>query len=162
MTETTLSLLDSKRDLLNSLGSQLSSAQLAMSSNVDLANSLLASAIDTENQETILIGNLQKQMDSLTLQSSLSNIQQTNEDLKTKLASFTTLVQQNNASAAAVFDIVDQNTTLMNSVLSAISDVNSTVDNIKIAVNQIQTLIQTPPAPDAAVPAPVSTDPSTN
>lgn len=102
MTETTLSLLDSKRDLLNSLGSQLSSAQLAMSSNVDLANSLLASAIDTENQETILIGNLQKQMDSLTLQSSLSNIQQTNEDLKTKLASFTTLVQQNNADRKSV------------------------------------------------------------
>ena len=143
-----------KRDLLTQVAIKLSQAQDGMGSNLAAANAALDAAVAAEAQQAITIGSLQKQLDSQALNTAIADVQQAKARLEDRLNTFQGQVQQNNTTAAGLYDAIQGgDNPIFDQLMAAIHDVNTTAEQIQATVAHVVALVHGNAAEPPAAPA---------
>ena len=128
-------LVNAKRDLLTKIVADYSSRQVVLKADVAAAEARLDAALSAENAEAVSLAQVQNQLDGLALQADLASLEATQASLTTKAASFATLVQTNNATAATIFDAVKASQDVVDQISRTIDDIRANLASIGAAID---------------------------
>jgi hypothetical protein len=153
-----LELISTERDLLVQYMDTFNQKQTDVSDKYALVQSRLDDNIKSENDETVALLQLQKQLDELSLTASLDKFKGMSSDLDVKFQGYTTIVQDNNVLATTIFnnlkgtkDLVAEITTVLSQLDASISQINTTIDTYSAASPSMSPAApETPAVPDAA------------
>lgn len=115
--------ITAKRELLIKIVADYAAKQADLKLEVAATDQRLDTAIAAENAETVSLAQVQKQLDGLSMQADLSDLEATQAALLAKAATFSTLVQTNNSTAATIFDAVKASQEVVDQISKAIDDI---------------------------------------
>ena len=129
-------LISAKHDLLLKFATEFSSKQADVQTTYATVQSLIASSLEDENAETANLSQLQKQLDGLSLTSTLAGLQNIQSDLNNKFSVYTTIVQANNKTASDLFDKLSASQDMINNIMKLVDDINANMTTIKSTITQ--------------------------
>lgn len=158
MSQSSLDLISTERDLLTKYTESFSQKQGDVTAKYRDAIDRLAASIQSENEETAALAQLQKQMDELSLNVTLNEFKDMQADLAAKFKTYTDLVASNNTLAASIFEGIQSTKDLVGEILTVVADLDTNIAQINTTIDTYNaasaSASATPtPAPSAEVPA---------
>lgn len=140
---TTIDLISTERDLLNQYTESFNQKQDDVLQKYDTVVARLDDSIRSENDETAALAQLQMQLDTLSLTSTLDKFRGIQSDLTSKFDMYTAIVQENNKLASTIFDNLKGTKELVTEILGVVSEIDTNIGRINMTIDTYSTATTT-------------------
>jgi hypothetical protein len=154
----TIDLISTERDLLSQYTDAFNQKQTDVLAKYQTALDRLTASTQSENDETVALAQLQKQLDELSLTATLEKFTGIKEELAAKYQAYTSLVQDNNTLASTIFKSLDGTKSLVAQITTVVNEIDANISQINTTIDTYAAVTTSAPKEEAtaAAPAPVA------
>lgn len=159
----TIDLISTERDLLSQYTDTFNQKQTDVLAKYQIALDRLAASTQSENDETVALAQLQKQLDELSLTATLDKFTGIKEELASKYQAYTSLVQDNNTLASTIFKSLDGTKSLVTQIMAVVNEIDANISQINTTIDTYSAVTASTPKDDVVAPVPeTEVDPATD
>jgi phage-related minor tail protein len=126
--------INTERELLSSFTRDYSSKLAEVQASAAAVLQDIASAVETENNETLALSKLQKQISDITLANDLTIVKAIDADISSKMSAFSALVESNNALGTEVFKVLGDSQAAIKDINDTIAKLNDNISSIRLTL----------------------------